>query len=423
MPLELPSDLTVPEPGSGTLRRIFGLYLKRSLSDLQRLPAGRFDSQMADDFGVVRAVIERLSRSGDAGLVFSILRRVSVSTALRCVDGELWAGGDVGKLDTWLSELTGLLAFELAAAGALPATGLRLRRRPERLVSLARGVALWAAPDWNVTFVPDGVVLDRGTTTRHLGFDDFSAREDHSLPGVRSSRPYHTIVEGIRLALVDTNPISDLEAHPDKAGNALSLGDRPVDEWVQSLRAAYELVERHLPAVAEEMRLLMQLVIPVGYDRERHLSASYGEAIGACYLSLHPDPMTMAEALVHEFSHNKLNALMRLDAVLENAHSPLFSSPVRPDPRPLSGVLLAAHAFTPVACLYERMLLAGDPLSRSPSFVPRYERIAEGNHAAMVALLEHGRATPVGLSLIDELRRWDEHHAAVRRGSGSQPSP
>ena len=37
-------------------------------------------------------------------------------------------------------------------------------------------------------------------------------------------------------------------------------------------------------------------VVPVGFFPDRHLSASYREAIGTLYLSLHPSPMTMVEA-------------------------------------------------------------------------------------------------------------------------------
>ena len=41
------------------------------------------------------------------------------------------------------------------------------------------------------------------------------------------------------------------------------------------------------------MDLFLHQVVPVGWDPERHLSASYQEAIGTIYLSLHPSPMTM----------------------------------------------------------------------------------------------------------------------------------
>src|SRR6185503_20664745 len=94
------------------------------------------------------------------------------------------------------------------------------------------------------------------------------------------------------------------------------------------------------------------------------LSASYQEAIGTIYMTLHPSLMTMTEALIHEFSHNKINALFEIDDVLENAWSPLYASPVRPDPRPLHGVLLAVHAFLPVARLYEALIQAREPAAQ-----------------------------------------------------------
>jgi HEXXH motif-containing protein len=119
--------------------------------------------------------------------------------------------------------------------------------------------------------------------------------------------------------------------------------------------------------------------------------------------------MTMTEAVIHEFSHNKINALFEIDDVLENAFSPLFKSPVRPDPRPLHGVLLAVHAFIPVARLYEAMREANDPLSRNPSFAARFAKIVEGNHEGMEVLRAHAVPTELGRGVLDELDRWDRH--------------
>jgi len=409
--VEPPVDLTLPEPGSSTTRRILGAYLKRTVTDFLRIPAGRFHSEVADDFTAIRAVVERLSRSAEAGLVFSILRRVTVSTLVRCIDAELWGGGDVGKLDAWLAELDALVAFELARAGALPASGLRLRRAPRRIVSLATRTALTLPAERTVVFSPGRITLEQGASRFDVDLDDLKGLGPGDVTGRAVSQPYHPIAHDLLLAEVDNNPLSSVEAHPEKQGNAVDLGGRTAAEWTEVLRNALERVEKYLPDLAEEMRLVMQLLVPVGYDAERHLSASYAEAIGTAYLSLHPDPMTMTEALIHEFSHNKLNALFRLDPILENAFNPLFSSPVRPDPRPLYGVLLAVHAFTPVARLYELMTEAGDPLSTSPAFTRRYGKIVEGNHEAVVTLSEHAKATPVGRGILDELQRWDAHYA------------
>jgi HEXXH motif-containing protein len=151
----------------------------------------------------------------------------------------------------------------------------------------------------------------------------------------------------------------------------------------------------------------------VGWHAERHLSASYQEVIGTIYMTLHPSQMTLSEALIHEFSHNKLNALFEIDDVLENAWSPLYASPVRPDPRPLHGVLLAVHAFLPVARLYERMIEAGDPEAQGDDFRRRYGAIRRINREGAELVLDKGRPTPGGAGLFAEIRRWNDHYAQV----------
>jgi HEXXH motif-containing protein len=221
--------------------------------------------------------------------------------------------------------------------------------------------------------------------------------------------PFHVVDRDTVFALADNNPLASFEAHPDKQGNAVDLGGHPVGEWVDALRAAFALVEEHLPDLRAEMAHYVQTIVPVGFFEDKHLSASYREAIGTLYLSLHPHPMTMVEALIHEFQHNKLNALLELDDVLDNAHEPLYRSPVRPDPRPLHGVLLAVHAFVPVARLYERMIERGDARAGDR----RFRDIVGINREAAGVLRQHARATPVGAGLLAELCRWDEHYARV----------
>jgi HEXXH motif-containing protein len=119
--------------------------------------------------------------------------------------------------------------------------------------------------------------------------------------------------------------------------------------------------------------------------------------------------MTMVEAVVHELQHSKLNSLLEVDDVLENAAGETVASPVRPDPRPLGGVLLAVHAFVAVAHLYERMVEAGDERAR----VDRWRQIMRVDREGMEVLRAHARPTRVGRGLMDELERWDTHFAKV----------
>jgi HEXXH motif-containing protein len=232
------------------------------------------------------------------------------------------------------------------------------------------------------------------------------------VPGQASASFLPVSAESV-LALVDNNPISDFEAHPDKEGNSLSCGDAEPERWAASIRAALECVKVYLPELRAEMAMILQFFVPVGTDDKSHLSASYRELIGHVYLTLHPRQMTMTEAVIHEYQHNKINMLFHLDAVMENAFHPLYPSPVRPDPRPLHGVLLAAHAFVPVAELYRRMVAAGDPECGLPGFDRRFREIIASNDEAVTVLREHAQPTDAGREVLDELFSIHESHLAL----------
>jgi hypothetical protein len=349
-PLTPPRDLAIPEPGSTTAREVLSRAIGRLLRELRPLLRDRA-AFAPDDVAAVEAALASLS---DPAPLISVLRRPHVAALLRTLRATpAGAGGPL------LVELLATLAGDLTHLGAI--APVPLRRRPPRIVSPLTG------------------------------------------------RDAYRVVEGeILFALVDNNPLALEEAHPDKSGNAIDLGGRPIEEWLSSLRGALGLVAAHLPDLRAEMSLYLQQIVPVGFFEDRHLSASYREAIGTMYLSLHPGPMTMVEAVIHEFQHNKLNALFESDDVLENAHLPLYASPVRPDPRPLHGVLLAVHAFLPVALLYERMIAGG-----ARGLDARFRDILRINREGTEVLLANARPTAVGTGVLDEMARWDAHFAAI----------
>lgn len=381
-----PRDLTIPEPGSTTARGVLSRAMGRLLHELQASP--RLAPAGARREAAALAQLVRAALAKTPGAVVSVLRRPTVGGLLRSLRSDA-----LGDREGVFVALLAQLAFELAVAGALPEP-VRLHRWPARLLSVPAGIAVTIPPD------AGEVTIENGRTD--LGPVD---------------RPYLPISGEIVLALADNNPLALFEAHPDKTGNALDLGGHEAAEWVAELGAALAPIERHLPDLRAEMDLFISQLVPVGWDAERHFSASYQEIIGTIYLSLHPSRMTLSEALIHEFSHNKLNALFELDPVLENAFSPLYTSPVRPDPRPLHGVLLAVHAFLPVARLYEQMIADGAPEARSESFRGRYAAVRRINREGAELLLREGRPTPVGRALLDEIRRWHEHYARVEDGA------
>ena len=390
-----PPDLTIPEEGSRTARVVLGLALRHLLADLRK---HRLGPDISDPVrAAYRQLREVLAEIGAThpGAAPSLLRRPTIGAPLRCLrDRRL-------PPEPLAIELVSQCFFELALHGALPRP-ITIGLAPPVLIGLSHGVYVR---------VPEGVEeisFEGGHVS--IGGERFPLT-----PGGRvESLP--ALGEHAFLGLVDNNPLSFMEAHPDKGGNAVDLGGQSVERWTGALNEAFALVRSVLPDLAAEMELYVQLVVPIGFDEERHLSASYQEAIGTLYLSLHPDPMTMAEALIHEFSHGKLNALLELDPVLENAFSAFHVSPIRPDPRPLHGVLLAAHAFFPVAMLYERMLAADHPLASSPDFRRRFSQVREIVSEAAAVLRDQARPTAIGTGVHQEILKWDEH---FRNGSMS----
>lgn len=387
-PLRPPHDLTIPEPGSTTARDILSRAIGRAMQDLMRLASTPGDRELVG----FKPVLQRLIRDSPGALA-SALRRPSVGGLLRCLRRRApelpFAAG--------VAELLATLYADLAHADALPERVV-LQRLPARIISLAAR---------RVIEVPAGATraeFGRGT----IGFRGPEFALDVDLLGGDADQLL-AITDHLLLATVDANPLAMSEAHPDKQGNAVDLGGRTPAEWIASLAGALDLIGQYIPELRGEIDLYLHTVVPVGWDEHQHLSASYQEVIGTVYMTLHPQPMTMVEAMIHEFQHNKLHALLELDPLLANAFAPLYSSPVRPDPRPLQGVLLAVHAFQPVARLYERMREAGHPGTDQPDFVRRYAQIVKGNHEGASVLLEHGQPTAIGQGLLDEIRRWDQH--------------
>lgn len=387
MRLHPPRDLTIPEQGSDTARQVLSLALRRNLRELQHLAVPRDPVDAADHQVTMSAVAELARRA--PGALATIVRRPNIGALLRSLRSD--AGHEIDR-SMVARQLRATLLAELAAAHELQGER-RLERLPGQIVVLGARTCI------DLPENPDGATFGPGSIT--LG--------EHRVELGRTDPAFTAIDRGIVLALVDNNPLSMFEAHPDKDGNAIDLGGHSAMAWAESLRSSLVLVERYLPGLREEIDLFIHQIVPVGYDEHTHRSASYQEAIGTIYMTLHPQRMTMVEAVIHEFQHNKVNALFELDPVLENAFRPLYPSPVRPDPRPLHGILLAVHAFQPVARLYERMLEVNDPATADPFFARRYAQICAKNHEGATVLREHARATPIGQGLLDEIARWDDH--------------
>jgi HEXXH motif-containing protein len=393
--------MTLPAPGDralGVLRKKLALLALHTLLTLPRERAAELRAPLAR----VQSALERIARSDGRGALVAALGRVDVLVPILCLR-------------------SGQLPPRAALSAAIPALCVALARAGVREpiswdVPFARLPDAGGARVLELTREARGLLLDaHGLELRlHEGAPlwlplDADPDEHASL---RVTRPFHPLLDGSAtpvLALLDTNPLALLEEHPDKSGNALSLGDRPLEQWRSALGDALGLVEVALPALHEEMVAALERVVPVGFEPERHLSASYREAPGLVYLTLHPSPLTLAEALIHETQHGKLNVLRWFDSLLENGDDTWSRSPVRPDLRPLSGVLLAVHAFVPVAAFHRVLAEQAHPLTASPDFARRRDEVLDANARGLKTLTELGRPTALGkriIAALEELQGW-----------------
>jgi len=384
------ADLTLPLAQSTTLHALYTRYLRRQSKLMQKLPWGKLLTTQSEVCETLLCLVDT-TQTEEPGLYFSILRQPSVGGALRSIENAL-RDGNLEQASDWAAGLFCQLAVELWQAGKI--------REPLRVL-VGRPVLLCESDDWFAT-VPDGFdCID--VTTEGLFFCNTGSKVREP---VDSNRPCGLeIRDGISLCLGDVNPLALNEAHPDQEGNRLNLGEASTEQWVSSLSDALELIDMVLPELYAEMKMVLRWVVPVGVDSRQHVSASYQEVVGTIYLSLHPNVITMAEALIHEFSHTKLNILGTFDAMFANAFSPHFPSPYRPDARPLHGILLGVHAFLPIERFLERLAAKGHPQSLDPGFQRRRLELRGKNRVACETLVLHGEASEVGQGLLDEIVR------------------
>jgi HEXXH motif-containing protein len=351
----------------------------------------------------------------------------TVGTPLRCLRLRDHLPAFRDRIDVAVAAMMPHLLFEMALRGLIgDGEVFGWEHGAPRLASLAvGGEVVPPAGATGLAFSATRVAAVAGDTEiARLPLDDEGMRTACEEPsGFRFERGYHPLGTVAHFATVDQNPIVALETHPNKSGNPVDLGGRPAEEWIGTLEEAFGLIEAFLPQTYAEMRLMLHEVVPVGYDDTRHLSASYRESIGTIYLTLHPNLMTMAEAVLHEFQHNKINVASDSADFLSNAFHPLYESPIRPDPRPLWGILLAVHAFLPVAELYRRMRDAGHPFAADPGFEERMSEIDLKNHAGMEMLRAHAQFTPPGTALFADLEALEGRHLAERSARGLSNVP
>jgi hypothetical protein len=119
--------------------------------------------------------------------------------------------------------------------------------------------------------------------------------------------------------------------------------------------AMLEMFERLLPACFEWVRSVTRVAVPLRPRDAGLHSHSVEELPGLVALDVPDDLVAFTELIVHESAHHHLFMADAAGPLVQPGHDGRYHSPLRTDPRPLRGVLLAYHALAYICAAYREL--------------------------------------------------------------------
>nr|WP_262986002.1 HEXXH motif-containing putative peptide modification protein [Streptomyces sp. CBMA123] len=167
---------------------------------------------------------------------------------------------------------------------------------------------------------------------------------------------------------------------------------------------AWEILVRRHRRHAEAVAACVAVVVPLRpAPGGEAVSAAARRAYGAVAASLPADPVLLALALVHEFLHVQLGALLDLVPLHRPNGPAVYRAPWRPDPRPVGALLQGAYAHLGVASFWYAEAAAG--VSEPARAEREFACWRAHTLAASATLLDCGELTLSGREFTEELAR------------------
>ena len=220
----------------------------------------------------------------------------------------------------------------------------------------------------------------------------------------------HAVADGMtwNVLLATDDAYLDRYTLPMSAGLPASELRRWRD-WVQS---AWAVLTRHHRWAAGPIADGVTVIVPLTPRAATDLiSATSPAAFGAIATSWPPDPVTLAETLVHEFQHVTLCGLLDL-VPLTNTSGARVYAPWRQDPRPAAGLLQGVYAHLGIIRFWRTQRHAEtDPDARLRAEA-QYARWCPAIDLAVDTLQRTGCLTPAGVRFTGLLRARSRELAA-----------
>lgn len=177
-------------------------------------------------------------------------------------------------------------------------------------------------------------------------------------------------------------------------------------KWQSVLEESLGWIEQANALLYEEIIGWTTAFVPVvSKSVEVHLSVTFHQSPSIMALSWTPDSTVMSEAIVHEYHHQKLNALMDVTDLMAGAYSEaIYYSPWRPDPRPLSGIYHGAFVFQAVLAYWQDFFRNGVQTYDTARVQQRMHLVSYQTAAALGTLLSEAELTDIGRALVEGMQ-------------------
>ena len=226
------------------------------------------------------------------------------------------------------------------------------------------------------------------------GEDEIRIRE-HALVSAQRRR---YLTDNIELY----SPLDIPELLSQLSGQEVDFPAADPDAVEANIRGAFDLLQRLWPESVPDLSAVVRGIVAISAPRGTIFSASASGVPGTILLTILPEaaPEVIAECLIHEAAHVKLDTLWASEPLLNNDGERRYRHPWRPDLRPMRGVLLGAHAFINVA----EMNRLGVANSIPGPFPQEYRRRRAEVGEAMAVLDSFAEFTSIGQRLHEEMK-------------------
>ena len=190
----------------------------------------------------------------------------------------------------------------------------------------------------------------------------------------------------------------------------ISIDMPKVQQLAKMIAASLDLIASVDDELGRRLEGLVGWYVPIHTDDLRtHNSFSAASLNGVIFLSEAYNDLRLAEAIVHEYHHNELYALMEIEELIGPDRTPRFYSPWRDDPRPLFGLFHAIYVFDGVADFYLRALDASQVRHHANHFDNRRLETCRRIQLAL-AQVPSDEVTSLGSTILDDIRDRLRHH-------------